>query len=72
MIDIFGHHLLRLAIVEGAVILIGLLLLLVLLVPTGCYLLVGEHSPWLAIALAVGVLALGFCIFGRGREPGQR
>jgi hypothetical protein len=35
-----------------------LLVLLVLLVPAGCYLLVGRHSLWLAIALAVGVLAL--------------
>lgn len=35
-----------------------LLVLLVLLVPAGCYLLMGRHSLWLAIALAVGVLAL--------------
>jgi hypothetical protein len=37
----------------------GLLLVLaVLLVPAGCYLLVGRHSLWLAVALAVGVLVL--------------
>jgi hypothetical protein len=35
-----------------------LVVLVVLLVPAGCYLLVGRHSLWLAIALAVGVLAL--------------
>jgi hypothetical protein len=35
-----------------------LLVLVVLLVPVGCYLLVGRHSLWLAVALAVGVLAL--------------
>jgi hypothetical protein len=35
-----------------------LLVLLILLVPAGCYLLVGRHSLWLAVALAVGVLAL--------------
>jgi hypothetical protein len=35
-----------------------LLVLVVLLVPAGCYLLVGRHSLWLAVALAVGVLAL--------------
>jgi len=35
-----------------------LVVLLVLLVPAGCYLLVGRHSLWLAVAFAVGVLAL--------------
>lgn len=35
-----------------------LLVLVVLLVPAGCYLLVGRHSLWLAVVLAVGVLAL--------------
>jgi hypothetical protein len=35
-----------------------LLVLVVLLVPAGCYLLVGRHSLWLAVALAVGMLAL--------------
>jgi hypothetical protein len=35
-----------------------LLVLLILLVPAGCYLLVGRHSLGLAVALAVGVLAL--------------
>jgi hypothetical protein len=46
-----------------------LLVLLVLLVPAGCYLLVGRHSLWLAIALAVGVLALlavVIWVLGRG------
>jgi len=35
-----------------------LLVLVVLLVPAGCYLLVGQHSLWLAVALGVGVLTL--------------
>jgi hypothetical protein len=46
-----------------------LLVLVVLLVPSGCYLLVGRHSLWLAVALAVGVLtllAVGVWILGRG------
>lgn len=46
-----------------------LLVLVVLLVSAGCYLLVGRHSLWLAIALAVGVLTLlaaGVWLLGRG------
>jgi hypothetical protein len=34
-----------------------LLVLVVLLIPAGCSLLVGRHSLWLAVALAVGALA---------------
>jgi hypothetical protein len=35
-----------------------LLVLLVLLVPAGCYLLVGRYSLWITIVLAVAILAL--------------
>jgi len=46
-----------------------LLVVVVLLVPAGCYLLVGRHSLWLAVVLAVGVLtllAVGVWVLGRG------
>lgn len=46
-----------------------LVVLVVLLVPAVCYLLVGRHSLWLAVVLAVGVLALpavGVWLLGQG------
>jgi len=46
-----------------------LLVVVVLLVPAGCYLLVGRHSLWPAVALAVGVLVLPAVVvwlLGRG------